>query len=379
MKKNKLFIYAISGILGVSLSFYVNNNLLSLKNTVTSDKDVVKKLKEVKTKHYLSNSQTNELMINSLFAHINRKDPHSMYFNKKMYKEFNTGLNSTLVGIGVLAQQKDQQLIIKRIFKNTPASESSLKEDDIITKVDGVDFKSLPKNKILTDLIKGNENTTAHLTIIRDGSEQSIDVQRRSIQLDQISTKDINGNFYLKIDSFGDNLDKSFEKHVEKINKSKKLIIDLRDNSGGELVEVEKIISHFVKKNTLILQRKVNSKTNKNYSVDVKGRIKVPVVVLVNENSASASEILALDLRELYNAKLIGVKTYGKGSVQQLIPLSDGTAYKFTIERWFSAKGTGIDHKGIKPDIEIKDNDFSNYSYEKGFEKDKVLHKAMEE
>ena len=261
------------------------------------------------------------------------------------------------VGIGVELQEKDGNKIITGIMKGTPAEESGLKENDIITKVNNINVK----DKNLTDTvkeIKGKENTDVLITIIRNGKEQDIKVGRKEIQIDSTTHKLLkNGIGYLDIKSFSENSDKNVEKAIEEMKKEgmTKLILDLRYNGGGDVKSARKIANLFLDKDKEIystinakgFKKTVYTENNSKYNFDI--------VILTNKYSASASELLTAALKENKRAKeVVGETTYGKGVIQGVYPSSTGGALKATIEEYFGPGELKLNKKGVEPTIKVE-------------------------
>ena len=226
--------------------------------------------------------------------------------------------------------------------------------------------------------LKSEDNKIANVIVIRDGNEIEVKIEKAIVKLPTISTEMFDDHIgYIYVSVFGENTDDEFNIALATLKDQgmDKLIIDLRDNSGGYLGTVTNMISEFVDGNTVIYQIKEKEKITK-YKALTDYKLDYPVVILVNENSASASEIMASALNEQYGAKLVGNKTYGKGTVQQTKDLSNGTLIKYTIEEWLTSNGKSIEKDGITPDYEI---DLSEEYYDDiSYETDNQLQKALE-
>lgn len=391
LQKNSLVIvFCVIAFIGGFTTFnLITQNSLNQENFLNSSK-IIKKVSNLKNskivkENKISNEQFEDILVSGLFYHIQKKykDPHSMYFNKDMTKKFNESLNLNVVGIGITSMQNPNGLLVKRVFDNTPAQKAGLKEEDLITGTDEVNFSDL-KNEDFVNYIKGNENSKVILKIKRGEENISKTLIRKNIQLPQVTAKNLNSkSLYVNISSFGDNVASELSDILidNKLETKKELIIDLRGNGGGSLSEVENIISAFVPKNVPILIRKTLNKKEIDLSDSKVSRYpNIKVKILIDKDSASASEILTIALKEIIGAKVYGHTSFGKGSVQKLYNLTDKTSFKFTIEKWFSPSGKGIDQIGITPDFQI-DNDKSWYQlpYSKLDENDKVLKKALGE
>lgn len=292
-------------------------------------------------------------------------DPYSVYMDAKTASQFNETLESTFEGIGAEMTSKDGKVIIVAPYKNSPAEKAGLKPKDEIIKVDGTSVKGLDLYKVTTK-IRGKKGTTVTLEIKREGVSDPLEikVKRDKIPMETVfasmkedGTKSIG---YIEITQFSQNTAADFKRELSKLEKQKMdgLIIDVRGNPGGLLVSVEEILSVLVtnQKPSYQIQQRDGEKLP--YYSKLKESKKYPISVLVDEGSASASEILAGALKEAEGYTLIGEKTFGKGTVQQAVPMGDGSTIKLTMFKWLTPNGNWIHHKGIEPNIEIKQPDY---------------------
>ena len=289
------------------------------------------------------------------------EDPYANYMNEDESITFKEEVEGKYVGIGCeITINEDNQAVISKIIASSPAEKQGLKVGDIIISIDNKDISNISD---LTDLslIRGNENTKVTLKIKREDSEKSFTLTRKKIDIESVTSelKEFNNNKIgiIKINVFASNTYKQFRKSLEKLEKKniKSLIIDVRDNNGGYLSSVSDIASIFLQKNKIIYQ--LSSKgINEPILDSTKEKRNYKVAVLINENSASAAEVLAAALKDSYKAVLVGMTSYGKGTVQKAYYLSNGSSYKYTIQKWLTPKGDSIDKKGIKPDIIEKDS-----------------------
>jgi carboxyl-terminal processing protease len=246
---------------------------------------------------------------------------------------------------------------ISGIIKNTPAEESGLEAGDYIYQVDGEDMYDKDSSYVVSK-IKGEENTYVTITVIREGETEPIDisVQRRKIESPTVEYEMYdNGMAYIQITEFDLVTTSQFEEAYEqaKADGMQGLIIDLRSNPGGNLSTVCEIARDILPKG-LIVYTEDKYGQREEYTCDGKNEIQVPLVVLTNGNSASASEILAGAIKDYGIGKLVGTTTYGKGIVQKVINLNDGTAVKLTVSSYFTPAGNNIHKIGIEPDVEVE-------------------------
>jgi carboxyl-terminal processing protease len=308
-------------------------------------------------------------------------DPYTIFLNKEQTKRFIEDTKGSFEGIGAEIGIKKGQLQIVAPLEGTPAQKAGLRAGDKILKIDGKPTIDMTLEEAVS-LIRGPKGTKVVLTIYRDEWEEpkDIEIERDKIIIPSIKLefKEIDGQkiAYLKIYQFTENASSEFEKAASKIlsEKTKKIILDLRDNPGGYLDVAENIGGWFLKKGTPILIENFGGKDQKIHYSKGNGLLSsYSLVVLVNQGTASGAEILAGALRDNKNVLLIGEKTFGKGSVQTLEKLSNDSSLKITIAKWLTPKGEMINEKGLEPDIKIK---MSEEDYKQG--KDPQLEKALE-
>lgn len=299
-------------------------------------------------------------------------DKHSEYFNIEETKKFNEVLSGDFEGIGAVIEKNDFWVIIERIIAGSPAKEAGLLSGDIITKANNEELKDMSLTEAVSK-IRGGANTTVTLEIIRVGQKEIITkiVTRRKIDIPSVDGKIIEGTNvgYVTLSIFGEKTADDFYKILTDLDNKRMtgLIIDLRDNGGGYLETAVSILSNFIEKDkVLVTTKEKNPFLNKSYFSYGNTRKSLPIIVLINENSASASEITAGALKDYNLAILVWKKSYGKGSVQQPFNLSDGSEMKITVAKWYTPKDYGIDKVGINPDIEIK---FEKEDYEKKYDR----------
>lgn len=321
-----------------------------------------------------------EYAIKGYVAGLN--DVYSEYFTAKEMKEFTEETLGNFVGVGInmIKDIEKNAIVIYSTIKNTPAEAAGLKTGDVITAVDGQKVSGEDFENI-ANMVKGKEGTKVKLTILRDGQEKEYEIERKTIEIIEASSEMISDNIgYLSLTSFDGNAAEQFEKECEDLkNKgAKSLIIDLRNNGGGLVEEATKIGDLFTNKDeTLLIQtdnqgKEIVTKAEKDKSIDMN------VVVLVNKYSASASEILASILKDnVDKASIVGTKTYGKGVIQTLFQLADGSGLKLTTNEYFSPKHNKINKIGVEPDVVVEDKEFT-YAGKIDKEKDKQLQKAIE-
>lgn len=283
-------------------------------------------------------------------------DKHTEYMTPEQMEQFTQSINQNFVGIGIQYYQVEGTNIVLKVFNDSPAQKAGVLVGDIILRVDGVEVTGIETTKI-ADMVKGEDKTTVTIDFKRQEEIITKEIVRGQIHSTTYSEMKGEEIGYLQISSFGESTGDDVKLELERLKQqgAKKLIIDVRDNGGGYLSALNQIASFFLEKGDKIIGQE-----------DVRGNIvytsatgdKVEgfnkIVMLINENSASASEVLTLALRDNLNIDIIGTKSYGKGTVQTSVPLNDGSSLKYTIAQWISPKGERINGKGIEPTIEVK-------------------------
>ena len=299
-------------------------------------------------------------------------DEYTEYFTKSEMDEFKSEVQGNYFGIGIYMMQntKENNIVILYPIEGSPAEKAGLKTGDIIKKVDDTKFTGEDFEKVST-YIKGKEGTKVKIEVERKGERLTFEVERKKIDLYPIKSEVLQNNIgYIKISSFDDDCAKEFKQTYNELNKSNKLkglIIDLRNNGGGivdEALDMADLILDKDKIELISINKKGEEKIEKSKSNPV---INIPIVVLVNGNTASASEIFAAALKENDKATIVGEKTYGKGVIQELISLRDGSGIKVTIEEYLTPNRNKINKVGITPDKEVTlpDTVTSIYNIEK--------------
>lgn len=290
-------------------------------------------------------------------------DPYTQFFDPEKSQTFLQDTQGEFGGVGIEVGVKKGLITIIAPLENTPAQRIGLKPGDIILKVNGKFVSDLMLDEVI-NLIRGPEGTSVTLTIFREGWDEPRDftIVREKIIVPTISFKILKSPkdesiFYLRILQFNENTVSRFKELVPQIlkMKEKKIILDLRSNPGGFLESAKEIAGYFLKKNDIILIEEQRNKKQIIHRTNKQGILSdYKIIVLVDEGTASAAEILAASLRDNRGDLLLGQKTFGKGSVQTIIFLSDGSMLKVTFAHWLTPKGEQISDNGLKPDIEVK-------------------------
>lgn len=281
-------------------------------------------------------------------------DPYTTYMTEEETESLMERLNGEYAGVGMeITKNDDGKVKVVRVFKNSPANEIGVKTGDIILTIDGQELTSLSITEA-ANLIKGEAGTKVKIKILSNDAEKEIEVVRRVVNIDSVSYKTITANNqtigYISVDLFAANTSKQFKEALEDLQKSNisGLVIDVRNNTGGYLDVVSEMASLFMDDTHIIYQLQTKDKIDKIYSTGQKN-LDLKIAILINEVSASASEILASALNESYGALTVGTKSYGKGTVQKAITLDNGATLKYTIQKWLTPKGNWINETGITP------------------------------
>lgn len=352
---------AVSGmILGI---YYSGLNLLIGGNTAESKmQQKLTCFEQLVNEYYLySEDVTAEMLEEGIYTgYINALgDPYSVYFDEEDTKALYESTTGEYSGIGVVFSQNinTKASTVVQVYKNSPAEEAGVKEGDILYKVNGEDITGRDLSDVVTD-IRGEEGTVVELTLFRgeDLKEVALKVTRRKIEVQTVAYEMLESQIgYIVVTEFDQVTYTQFEDALKelKAQKMKGLIVDLRSNPGGNLSTVVKMADLLLPQGTVVYTEDKNGKREV-YTSDGGQEYKGPMIVLVNEYSASASEIFAGAVQDYGVGKIMGTTTYGKGIVQQLLPLSDGTCVKLTVSEYFTPNGRSIHGVGIEPDIELE-------------------------
>lgn len=289
-------------------------------------------------------------------------DPYSTYLDKNTSSNFDATLAGTYQGVGLeVYNDQDMNIVVSRVFENSSADKAGIQAGDIIKKIDDKDLTK-QKTSEFSNHTKKKKDGKFQVVYTHEGEEKTAKLERSIIIIQSVSSEVIERNNhkmgYIQIDIFSATTYSQFKKAVEKLEKEQVegMVIDLRGNTGGHLTVVSDMLSLFMDKKHVLYQIEDKDKKTKYYSTGKETK-DYPVVVLQNEGSASASELFTAAMKESYGAKVVGTKSYGKGTVQELNTLQDGTQYKFTTKKWLTPKGNWVHKKGITPDVTIELND----------------------
>ncbi len=360
--------------------FYVLKGMT--ENTMPTDAKI-QMIEKYLDKYYVDEIDKNamtETMYAGLVAGIG--DPYTSYFSAEDLASFMDETEGSFSGIGVeiTTDPKDNGILVVAPIEGSPAEKAGVLTNDKIIKVNDKDIIGLSMDAVVSQM-KGQDGTKVKITVYRESSGEilNFDLIRKNIQVTSVTHKMLEGQIgYLKLTGFRANSYEQFMQAYQDLQKQnmKGLIIDVRNNPGGLLDSVEKIADELVPKGTIVYT--IDKAGNRKDSTSDEKRIEVPLVLLVNGYSASASEILSGAVQDMGVGKLVGTQTFGKGLVQGLFPLPDGSGLKITIQKYYTPKGVCIQGKGIAPDYKVELPEEYRYSLIVPEEADSQLKKAIE-
>ncbi len=363
------------------------NSALSSNVSTTSEKSFLKVLQEFKTilqNQYIGDIDEEKMAEGAIKGYIEGLgDPYTEYLTVEEMQELTEETDGKYVGIGVYVanNSSDNTILVVGVMNGSPALEAGMQSGDIITKIDGTEYKGEELSKA-TSVLKGEEGTEVKVIVLREGKEIELTITRKTINVEHVASEMLDNQIgYIQIDAFDDGVAETFEEKYNQLKEQgiKGLILDLRSNGGGVVDEATDIASMFTEKEKTVLITKSKTEKEEDTKSNRDPIVKdIPVVVLVNEGTASASEILAGALKDNYGAKIVGKKTYGKGVIQTVYRLTDGSGLKITTDEYFTPNHTSINKVGIEPDVEVDLTKDSNGRYETSKDNDAQLLKATE-
>jgi carboxyl-terminal processing protease len=372
-------------ITSISLYTYFTKNPISI-SAKSNNKDISNKLdkyREIIDKYYLGEVDESKLEEGAIKGYIEGlDDPYTEYISKD---DMDTYLDDTMgnfVGIGIymIKNTKYDKIQVLSTIKGSPAENAGIQAGDLIVSVDGVEYKADDMTAV-SNKIKGEEGTKVTVELLRGSENVKYELTRSKVKVNQVEGKVISDDIgYIKFTSFDETTAEDFKKQYQELAKKniKSLIIDLRNNGGGIVDQALEIADYIADKDSVLLYEvdKNNKETVRKAKTDP--IINMPIVILTNENTASASEILAGALKDLGKAKTVGTTTYGKGVIQQILKLNDGSGLKITIEEYQTPNKNKINKVGIEPDekVELPDSVESIFTIKES--EDTQLQKAID-
>lgn len=339
-----------------------------------------------------------ENIYKGMFTAIQEQDPYAAYYTADELQEFMENTTGEYVGIGVLVSQTvdPKQFVVVRVYEGSPAEEAGMLPGDLLYRVNGIDITQMDLDYIVTNMIKGTSGSSLDITVLRDGEEVTLTCERRAVETPTVASKMLEDNIgYVILAQFTKAGQNQFEDAVEQLldEGMQKLIIDLRGNPGGDVEVATGLLDYILPDNLtqftegkeefeqgktlFVYMEDKNGKTNAWYAKDGK-ELSIPIVILVDENSASAAELFSGALRAYGKASLVGTTTFGKGIAQTTFPLSDGSAIEFTTENYYLPNGVSIHKKGLTPDVEEPLDEALKEQVSISMEEDNQLGRAIE-
>lgn len=395
MNKKSFFIGTLCGVLitaliscGLFCSRFLINKSEYKKELVATDEEITDKLEAINgliDRFYLYEEEVEEKeLIDGIYAGYVAYlgDVYSAYYSVDETKEFNELLEGSYCGIGVMMSMNYDtgEVTFIECYEGSGAYDSGVLVNDILVEVDGEDIAGMDLSAISAK-VKGEEGTTVKIKVKRDNEYKEFEIVRKMIEYPCVEYEVLEGNIgYIVLSDFEGSSVSQFEKAYEELKEQgvQGLIIDLRNNPGGLITAVSEILNHFVPDDGLIVYTENKYGRRNELYATTESYCMVPFAVLVNGESASASEIFAGAVQSHDSGTVIGTTTFGKGLVQQIFSLNDGSSVKLTIEKYFTPSGEDIHGVGITPDIEVQLGDDVENIYEVPFEKDTQLHAAIE-
>lgn len=374
-------------ITSISLyNYFTNNPINTSSNNLSESKQIVEKLekyRELIDKYYLGEIDEAKLEEGAIKGYIEGLgDPYTEYISKEDMEDYLSDTMGNFVGIGIYMVKNTEydKIQVLSTIKDGPAEKAGIQAGDLIISVNGIAYTA-DEMTTASNNIKGEAGTKVNMEIQRGNQIIKYELTREKVKVNPVEGKVLENNIgYIQYSSFDETTAEDFKTKFEELNKKgiKSLIIDLRNNGGGIVDEALEIADYIVEKDSVLLYEvdKNNKETVKKAKNDP--IINMPIIILTNENTASASEILAGALKDLGKAKIVGTTTYGKGVIQQILKLSDGSGLKITIEEYQTPNRNKINKVGIEPDEKVELPDSVTNIFNVKEEEDTQLKKAIE-
>lgn len=356
-----IFITMICTIIGFTNYLKKDGNIrYIIKSVEANDLETeILKIRAVIDEYYLKDIDEQKLIDGAIKGYVEALgDKYTEYLVGEEWTEMETNTLGHYVGIGVyIANDSEKnQIVIISPMEGSPAEEAGIMPGDIITKVNDIEYSG-EQIDVAADVMKGEAGTTVKLEIKRDNQTLTIDVERREVRMNKVTSKMLESNIgYISISSFDEGTALEFKENAQKLidDGASKFIIDVRNNTGGIVSEALQIAEYIVPKDKLLMVTINKDKKREETKSKEDNFIKGDLVLLINGNSASSTEILAGAIKDNNRGKLVGTKTYGKGVMQQILQLAGGNALKITTEEFITPNGDKIDGVGIEPNEAIK-------------------------
>lgn len=386
MKTLKKVFIGLGLCLLVYLSFSVGN-ATGKRTAIANENGIplakINKIENLIDQYYLFDIDKNKQQEGAVEGYVKALgDPYSEFLTKEEMDSLNQQTEGEYAGVGIVVTPSETGAItVVSAIKGSPAFEKGIKKDDIILKINGKDYNASQMNDAVK-VMKGKPNTDVKLTIARMENKTSkifdVNITRRMISLTTVNSQKIGDIGYINITQFDRKTDKEFIEQYENLKKQnvKSIVLDLRNNPGGLLDSTVKIADYLLPQGVIV--KTVDKNKKEDIQKSDSSEQNLPMVVLVNGSSASASEILTGALKDYKKATIVGEKTFGKGIVQTIIPMEKGEGLKLTISEYFSPNGNKIHKQGVKPDVEIKLDEKAKGIGVEFMNEDNQLQKALE-
>lgn len=363
MMKNLRLWSAIAITAAIVLAFAAGirfTGAVSAEDSQYEDLKVFTEVLAVVKRNYVEEVNTKDLVYDALKGMLRSLDPHSGFLTPDDFKEMKVDTKGEFGGLGIQISIKDNLLTVIAPIEDTPAYKAGIQAGDRIIKIEEESTKDMTLHEAVSKM-RGKKGTAIKITIMREGMEKPKEytIVRDIIKIKSVKSRIIENDIaYIKLNQFQERSSQDLEEALRALmaeGKAKSIILDLRNNPGGLLSSAIDVSSLFLPKDKLVVYTMDRAGSKNEYASN--GKIissTAPMVILVNQGSASASEIVAGALKDWNRAVVLGITTFGKGSVQSVIPLSDGSGVRITTAKYYTPKGTSIQNTGIKPDIEVK-------------------------
>ncbi|UMT79438.1 S41 family peptidase [Staphylococcus roterodami] len=347
----------ITAVITVFAYIFINQKISGLSQTEQENLNKIEYAYKTLNKDYYKKQDSDKLTKAAIDGMVKElKDPYSEYLTQEQTKSFNEGVSGDFVGIGAEMQKKNDQIMVTSPMKGSPAERAGIRPKDVITKVNGKSIKGKALDEVVKE-VRGKENTEVTLTVQRGSEEKDVKIKREKIHVKSVEYQKKGDVGVITINKFQNDTSGELKDAVLKAHKDglRKIVLDLRNNPGGLLDEAVKMSNIFIDKGkTVVKLEKGNDTESIKTSNDALKEAKdMDVSILVNEGSASASEVFTGALKDYHKAKVYGSKTFGKGIVQTTREFDDGSLLKYTEMKWLTPDGHYIHGKGIKPDVAI--------------------------
>ena len=371
----------IGGFLGGFVNQFVTKPTKQESSTVSDEfQEFLNTYEDIKENYYeeIDEGEMLNAGIKGMIEYLG--DKYSVYMDEEETEEFNEQVEGKYVGIGTeIMQLEDGSVVVSNPFEGSPAAKAGLQAGDVIIRVNDTNVTGKTSSEV-SNLIKKSADSTVNITVRRDDEEKTFTIERETIEIESVDSSvfDVNDKKvgYIYISIFAANTYQQFKQALEDLEEDgiDSLVIDVRSNSGGYLDCVTEIASLFLGKGKVIYQLDTKGIVEKIYD-ETKTKRDYPIAVLINSSSASASEILAASLKESYGAEVVGVNSYGKGTVQRAYQLENGATVKYTIQKWLTPDGNWINEVGVEPTLRVEMN--VDYYQNPSDETDNQLQEAL--